>query len=59
MPDGKPAFTHCIQLDENHACKIINSPARPGVCEQFKAEELVCGTGREEALAILTDLQTK
>ena len=30
MPDGKPANTRCVQLDEQQRCK--GSPLRPAVC---------------------------
>lgn len=56
MPDGKPAFTACIHLTADYRCGIFNDPGRPKVCADFKAEELVCGTNRDEAIAILTQL---
>lgn len=32
MPNGKPANTPCVQLDENLRCKIFGSALRPAVC---------------------------
>ena len=57
MPDGKPAGVPCIHLDENYGCKIFNSPFRPKVCSAFRAEKLVCGNNRFEALEILSKLE--
>jgi Fe-S-cluster containining protein len=57
MPDGKPAGVRCIQLSEDNLCNIFGSPDRPAVCSQFKAEDLICGNSRDEALKILSDLE--
>lgn len=57
MPNGKPAGVRCIHLTEDYQCAIFNSPDRPRVCAGFKAEELVCGRNRGEAISILADLQ--
>lgn len=55
MPGGKPAGVRCIHLAEDYRCAIYD--LRPKVCRDFKAEELVCGTSREEALQIIFDLE--
>jgi len=55
MPDGKPAGVRCIHLREDYSCGIYEK--RPKVCRDFKAEKLVCGNSREEALAILSRLE--
>jgi len=55
MPDGKPAGTQCIHMQENFSCGIYNQ--RPKVCRDFQAEEIVCGNTRQEALSILTRLE--
>ncbi len=57
MPNGKPAGTPCVQLDENYHCKLFGDPSRPAVCEAFQAEHTVCGNSREDALMILTELE--
>jgi len=57
MPDGKPAGTRCIHLTKDLMCGIFNSPLRPKVCAGFKAEELICGSSREEALEIMGSLE--
>ena len=55
MPGGKPAGTACIHLQEDYSCGIYER--RPKVCRDFRAEELVCGNSREEALEILSRLE--
>jgi len=57
MPDGKPAGVRCIHLTEDYRCAIYDR--RPKVCRDFQAEELVCGQSRENAIKILSDLDTE
>lgn len=57
MPDGKPAGVRCIHLTSDLRCGIFLSETRPRVCAGFRAEPLVCGNSREEALKILGDLE--
>jgi hypothetical protein len=57
MPDGKEAGQRCIQLNESNLCLLFGKPERPKVCADFGAEEWVCGTTREDAMLILTDLE--
>ena len=57
MPDGKPAGTRCVHLTCDFRCAIFGSPDRPKVCDDFKAEGIICGESREEALDILTNLE--
>ncbi len=57
MPNGKPAGVPCIHLNEDFSCAIFHSPDRPKVCAGFKAEPLVCGNNREQALEILSELE--
>ncbi|MCC5879526.1 MAG: YkgJ family cysteine cluster protein [Idiomarina sp.] len=58
MPNGKPANTRCVQLDQDNLCTLFNDPRRPQVCESFTAQAYVCGNSREEALILLTDLES-
>jgi hypothetical protein len=57
MPDGKPAGTKCIHLDKEYKCLLFNSNKRPLFCADFQAEELFCGTNRDEALTILEQIE--
>ena len=57
MPNGKPAGVRCIHLTPDLKCAIYNSPDRPAVCDGFKADELVCGSSRHEALSIMAGLE--
>jgi uncharacterized protein len=56
MPGGKPAGVRCIHLLDNNRCAIYNTPDKPKVCSDFKAELEFCGNSREEALQILFSL---
>jgi hypothetical protein len=58
MPNGKKAGQRCIQLGGDNLCKIFGMPERPKVCADFGAELWVCGESDEEALIILTDLES-
>jgi Fe-S-cluster containining protein len=57
MPLGKPAGVRCIHLSQDNRCLIFDSPERPKVCTDFRAEPEVCGTSREEAMALLAALE--
>ncbi|MBN1950871.1 MAG: YkgJ family cysteine cluster protein [Bacteroidales bacterium] len=57
MPNGKPPGVPCIHLDEDFRCTIFDRPERPAVCSGFLPEPCICGTSREEALAILRSLE--
>ena len=57
MPDGKKAGTRCIHLTADYRCSIFHSPQRPKVCQQFKAEEIICGKKREDAFRNLALLE--
>ena len=55
MPDGKPPGVPCIHLRKDLGCGIYKH--RPDVCRKFRAEELVCGKDRQEALDMLRSLE--
>ena len=57
MPDGKPAGVPCIHLTDDYLCGLYHSTHRPEVCNNFSAEELICGENREHALKILQTLE--
>lgn len=59
MPDGKPANTPCVQLDEQLRCKIFTSPLRPAVCGSLKPEAEMCRDSREEAMVWLLNLESQ
>ncbi len=59
MPEGKPAGIRCLHLLDDYSCAIYNTPDRPKVCSDFKAEAEFCGSSREEALRILNSLVDK
>ena len=53
MPQGKPAGVRCVQLSEDHRCRLFGLPERPAVCLAFAADVMVCGDTREQALKLL------
>ncbi|MDQ8034236.1 MAG: YkgJ family cysteine cluster protein [Bordetella sp.] len=57
MPDGKPAGVRCIQLDDEHGCRIFGQPERPAVCGGLQPSVVMCGDSRAQAMAWLTNLE--
>ncbi|EAQ99137.1 YkgJ family cysteine cluster protein [Congregibacter litoralis] len=58
MPEGKPANTPCVNLDmSTYSCGIWGSSRYPAVCEQFTAQEDVCGDSRQDALKLIGDME--
>ncbi|SFU04013.1 hypothetical protein SAMN05192562_104148 [Kosakonia arachidis] len=57
MPNGKPANTPCIQLDEQLRCKIFTSLLRPKVCAGLQPGRDMCGSNRADAMVYLLDLE--
>lgn len=57
MPNGKPAGTRCIQLTEDHLCKLFGTDLRPAVCNNFTASKEMCGNSFEEAMQYLIALE--
>lgn len=58
MPDGKPAGTRCIQLDEKNLCKLFGKPERPAVCGKFQPDRSICGENKDQALDTLLYLES-
>ncbi|MDF2182907.1 YkgJ family cysteine cluster protein [Neptuniibacter sp. CAU 1671] len=54
---NKPAGVPCVHLTEDMRCGIFGKPERPKVCADFPALQEHCGTRREEALILLTQLE--
>lgn len=57
MPEGKPAGARCAQLSEDSRCMLFGMPERPAVCGSFPVMAEHCGSGRDEALARLAELE--
>ena len=57
MPNGKGQGERCVHLDDNGLCRLLGDPRRPTCCSQFQAEVAFCGSSREEALQLLTELE--
>lgn len=57
MPQGKPAGTRCVQLDEHNLCRLFGDPRRPLVCHRFDYDPDLCGANRSEALENISILE--
>ncbi|KFF49800.1 hypothetical protein GY26_06450 [Gammaproteobacteria bacterium MFB021] len=54
MPQGKAAGVRCVQLDDDHLCRLFGDPRRPAVCARFDFDPDLCGDSREQALQLIT-----
>ncbi|MGR8933853.1 MAG: YkgJ family cysteine cluster protein [Gammaproteobacteria bacterium] len=57
-PHGKPSGTRCLHLDAENKCELFGQPQRPAICVRFRAEQDMCGDNREQALLMLSTLET-
>ncbi|VVE38480.1 zinc/iron-chelating domain-containing protein [Pandoraea anhela] len=57
MPNGKPANTRCVQLDDDDRCRIFGSAQRPAVCGSLQPSAEMCGDDRRQAIAWLSHLE--
>ncbi|RPE79912.1 YkgJ family cysteine cluster protein [Vulcaniibacterium tengchongense] len=57
MPHGKPAGLPCVQLDDEHRCRLFGRPERPAFCASLRPSQDMCGADREAALAHLRWLE--
>ncbi len=57
MPNGKKAGQRCAHLTFDNKCELFGTKERPNVCGGFLAEPDFCGSSREEAMKILSDLE--
>lgn len=57
MPDGKPANTSCLHLDQQLRCELFDLPLRPNVCASLQASSEMCFTHRDDAMAYLIQLE--
>lgn len=55
---NKPAGIRCQHLNPDNRCLIFGTPERPEACARFAPEPDICGENREQALQILTLLET-
>ena len=58
MPHGKPAGTQCVNLDDHFRCRLFGDPSRSAFCASLKPCVSMCGASRDEAMAILSALET-
>ena len=59
MEAGKPAGVRCVQLAEDHSCRLFGRPERPAFCAGLRPSAEMCGSTREHALAWLSVLERR
>jgi hypothetical protein len=57
MPEGKPAYQRCVQLDEANRCLLFGKLERPAVCVSYSASVELCGSTNEYAFVQLEKLE--
>ncbi|MDO5505223.1 MAG: YkgJ family cysteine cluster protein [Pseudoxanthomonas suwonensis] len=57
MPHGKPAGVPCVQLDDALRCRLFGLPQRPAFCASLRPHPTMCGSRRDEAMALLDALE--
>ncbi len=57
MPHGKPAGMPCVQLDDDHRCRLFGKPERPAFCASLRPSPDMCGHDAGEAMATLEALE--
>lgn len=57
MPEGKPAGVRCVQLTDDHRCRIFGQPERPEVCARLRPGEEMCGDSARHAYVYLARLE--
>jgi len=57
MPGGKPAGVRCVNLDDDHYCRVWGTAMYPDICRRFAADAAVCGQTRDEAMVLLTVME--
>jgi hypothetical protein len=57
MPEGKPAYVRCVQLDEENRCLLFGLAERPAVCLSYAATFELCGETNEYAFVQLEKLE--
>ncbi len=53
MPNGKPAGTPCVNLNEKRLCSLWGTSQYPKVCKEFTAVRWICGDTTDQAMATL------
>ena len=57
MPAGKAAGVACAHLDGRYRCGLFGDPRRPACCAAFAPDAAVCGAHRQQALALIAELE--
>ena len=54
---NKAAGVPCVHLSADYKCGLWGKPERPKVCISLQPRADMCGSSREEAMQILTELE--
>jgi len=54
---NKPAGERCQYLTDDLLCAVFNTDKRPAACGEFMPEPSVCGSCRQEAMQLITELE--
>ena len=57
MPNGKPAGVPCAHLLDDMRCELFGRPERPALCARFQPDTEVCGSSRENAIWLISELE--
>ncbi|MBM7457182.1 hypothetical protein HNR62_003094 [Oceanisphaera litoralis] len=57
MPKGKAAGEPCLHLLEDLRCALFGKPERPAVCARFQPAADVCGSSRDNAIWLISELE--
>jgi Fe-S-cluster containining protein len=58
-PEGKPAGVRCANLDDELRCRLWGTDRYPAVCRGFPPRPDSCGASRDDALRLLTAMETE
>ena len=54
---NKTAGERCQYLTDDLLCAVFNTDKRPAACGEFMPEPSVCGSCRQEAMQLITELE--
>ena len=57
LPHGKEAGVRCPHLADDFRCSLYGHAERPAVCISFRPSREHCGSNRQDAMRILSDLE--
>ncbi len=55
---SKAAGERCVHLKNDNRCELFGKAERPAVCSEYQPDVLFCGNSRDEAISILTSIES-